>query len=222
MENKSPVSSIIQIKAAKSSLIDFLRSLDDSKYLNISNEDKFRDIISLVALELGVIIPLGLLIFWLDEYGVITLPDHVLDDSFESMSFLELFFYGVLLAPFLEELIFRGFIVFRRCYPLLLFIDLMTSLGKDKFAVLRRVRRAWDHLFPAFVVASSLLFGYVHIFNYRGDFSMALVPLLVAPQVVSGFFLAFARVRYGLVWSMILHATTNLILLILEYIVPLD
>ena len=101
---------IIQIKTVKSELIDFLKSFDDYKYPGISNEQKYKDVLSLVALEPGVIIPPGLFIYLLEKPEVITLPDHILEDSFESMSFFELFFYGVLLAPFLEELIFRGFI----------------------------------------------------------------------------------------------------------------
>jgi hypothetical protein len=37
--------------------------------------------------------------------------------------------------------------------------------------------------------------------------------LLVLPQIISGFILAFTRMRLGLIWSITLHAVHNLVLL---------
>ncbi|MEO9484459.1 MAG: CPBP family intramembrane glutamic endopeptidase [Ekhidna sp.] len=216
------MSILVKIRSIKTNFIDFLKSPKDYKYLNVANLEKLKDVLALVLLELAMIIPIGLLIYLLEVFKIISPPDHLLEDSFKDMSFIELFFYAVILAPFLEEIMFRGFIVLKRFYPLLFFIEVMASLGKRKFILLRRVKRLWGHIFPAMVVASSLFFGYVHVFNYQGQVDSLLVPLLIAPQVVSGFFLVYARVRYGLAWSMIAHAATNLILLILQFTIPLE
>ncbi len=110
------------------------------------------------------------------------LGQHALDLMLEEYSPLMIFFLAVVFAPLLEELIFRA--------PLGLF---KTS-----------------NYFPLAFYLSVLAFGFVHLFNFEAyDQYLWLAPLLVLPQLISGVFLSFIRVRMGLLYSIVLHAAFN-------------
>src|SRR5690606_8352805 len=85
-------------------------------------------------------------------------------------------------APVMEELFLR--------YPL-------------KFARNRVLKVA--------VYISSVVFGLYHLFNYTNQevlFYM-LAPIIVGSQLLGGFLLAYLRLKYGLRWSILLHAVFN-------------
>jgi len=105
---------------------------------------------------------------------------------FEDYSAVMIFFFAVLLAPVLEEFIFRA--------PLGLFKN--SKNFKYAFYI------------------SVLLFGLIHIGNYDNiEGYYWLIPVLVAPQISAGIFLGFTRTKLGLLWSVLLHAAHNLILI---------
>lgn len=106
-----------------------------------------------------------------------------LNDGFTSMDnlFVAIIFM-VLLAPVLEELLFR--------YPL-------------RFIRPRFLKLA--------VYISSVLFGLVHLGNYENNqwLFYVLAPIIVSSQSLGGFVLAYLRLREGLLWSMFAHALFN-------------
>jgi len=84
--------------------------------------------------------------------------------------------------------------------------------------VKRLTKNFWiDHFRPILYV-SCFAFGLVHLFNYRFTSltaaTLVLAPLLVAPQIISGFVFAFARMRLGLIWCIVLHAAHNMVALL--------
>jgi hypothetical protein len=85
--------------------------------------------------------------------------------------------------------------------------------------VKRLTRNIWVDHFRSVVYASCFAFGLVHLFNYRFTSltaaTLLLAPLLVLPQIISGFVFAFARMRLGLIWCIVLHAAHNLVLLLI-------
>lgn len=136
-------------------------------------------------------IALGASILLLMVAGVIQLifgletGKHAIDDLFEHNTPLVIFLLAVLVAPVLEELIFRG--------PLAWF-------------------KKSNH-FPAVFLLFTLAFGFLHITNFEFSLQVWLLsPLLVAPQISVGFILGFIRIKFGLLWSMAMHALYNLIL----------
>lgn len=132
--------------------------------------------ISIVLLNEGLINMLGL------DMGT-----HASQELMDSYSPLVIFFLVVIMAPLLEEILFRG--------PLIFFKE--------------------HRYFRFFFYASALLFGAVHFFNFEfSPQTLYMAPLLVAPQIIMGFFLGYIRVKLGLRWSIILHATHNGILLL--------
>lgn len=86
------------------------------------------------------------------------------------------------LAPILEEILFR--------YPL-------------KFARGRSLK--------ILIHVSSLAFGFVHLINYanREILFFLLSPLIFSSQLIGGFIFAYLRLKLGLRWSILSHATFN-------------
>lgn len=104
-------------------------------------------------------------------------------ESMEAVDSLFLFIiFGVIIAPVLEELVFR--------YPL-------------KFVKPKYLKFA--------VYLSSIAFGLVHSINYENSQPLfyALLPIIISSQALGGFVLAYLRLREGLLWSMFSHGLFN-------------
>jgi Type II CAAX prenyl endopeptidase Rce1-like len=79
--------------------------------------------------------------------------------------------------------------------------------------VKRFTSRIWLGHFRSVVYTSCFAFGLFHLSNYRfSSFTaetLLLAPLLVLPQIISGFIFGFARMRLGMIWCIVLHAAMN-------------
>lgn len=146
-----------------------------------------------------------------------------------------LFLMVVLIAPILEELIFRFqlksfsltfvfyFLAFAEvCYQMLsgirLVIAIITVIGiitviflyanQNRLTRLKFIRKA----FPIHFYITAICFGLAHINNYHNPFEYGpAIILLVLPQLFLGFVLGYTRMRFGILQSMALHAAYNLI-----------
>ena len=135
-----------------------------------------------IALGLGF----GLFTVLLEAAGLYSSDSHAINKLLEEQSKFYIIFSAVILAPIIEELIFRG--------PITLFNKKYFKLG---------------------FYALTFAFGSVHIFNF--DISpqlLLLSPILIAPQLVVGAVFGYVRVRLGLAYSMLLHASYNGVLVI--------
>jgi len=157
-------------------------------YTEDENNDfnyRLRILIKLTAVSIVASIILGLTISALESLFTLDLGKHAIDDFFEKYPTIYLFIGAVVIAPVLEELIFRG--------PMVLF--------KNK------------PYFPVIFYILTLLFGFYHITNFEITTTILLMSLLlVSPQLFVGSVLGFIRVRFGLLWSIGLHALYNLLL----------
>ncbi len=133
----------------------------------------------IISILLGATIGLIKTTFSLDFGG------HAIESALEKFSPWFLAFAAVVLAPLLEEFIFRG--------PMIFF--------KDK--------PYFNYIFYGL----TLVFGFYHISNFEISRTILfLSPVLVAPQISLGALLGFIRVRFGLRWAIALHAVYNLML----------
>ncbi|MEL6381948.1 MAG: CPBP family glutamic-type intramembrane protease [Cyanobacteria bacterium J06626_18] len=58
--------------------------------------------------------------------------------------------------------------------------------------------------------ASSLLFGFIHVFNFAGIWQhFYLSPLIMLPYTVIGLVLGYIRIQHGFQWAVGLHAVNN-------------
>lgn len=142
-------------------------------------------LLKLVVWALALSFGLLTIIMALEQFFAMDFGRHASEELFENFPIAAIVFLIVLVAPFVEELIFRG--------PLIWFRD------KTYFKY-------------AFYL-SVILFGSIHLTNFS-DFEnhIWMAPLLVSPQLGLGIFAGYLRVRFGLWWAVALHATYNLIL----------
>lgn len=118
----------------------------------------------------------------IQELGLVNMEEHTMEYLIIKFSKPYIFFFVVIVFPFFEELIFRA--------PLTLFKN----------------PKVFKRAFYTLVT----LFGLMHLPNYNLTTNVLLLtPILVAPQIISGSYFAFIRVRFGLIWSMALHGFYN-------------
>lgn len=152
----------------------------------IKSQGKFVLLFSLLALALFISFSIAIFIGVLERTTNLELGEHAIDLLFEEYGAPVIFLGVVILAPILEELIFRG--------PLYLF----------------RKSPYFGVIFYLFTLA----FGFYHITNFElTPTVLYLSPILVSPQLFIGLLLGYIRVRLGLVWAMMLHGCYNLVLI---------
>ncbi len=166
----------------------FVRKPSYAPYSNIPLRLKGKIFLNVLGWNFAFGIGLALLSHGVASFLNIDIGDHKTEDLFEKYSFFIIFILMVIIAPIVEEIIFRG--------PLIFF-------KKSSY-------------FPWVYYFSCLLFGLVHLGNFdNANDLLWLAPILVAPQIVMGFFLGFLRVRLGLTYAILMHMSHNGIIFLL-------
>lgn len=169
----------------------------------------------------AIIVPYSALMIAL---GLDELDHSIMELLDESPIFLVV--VGVLIAPILEEPIFRLhldltkksiywslglsiFLISEFWYPLIfLWIYLIW--------LLIRISKNYPPKLKGVVYSSAIFFGLVHLGNFTSiDYSRQfyLIPILIAGQVFVGLILSFIRLNYGMKWAIIFHGVYNGILI---------
>jgi hypothetical protein len=92
-----------------------------------------------------------------------------------------------------------------------LFFGLLFSLLFKKKLKVEKVKSFYSKNFTSLFFLSATAFALMHLFNYPSlSENWFLAPLLVVSQFISGFFLGFVRMRYGLQWAMTYHSIFNI------------
>ncbi len=171
-------------------LISYLKNpvleKDDNTSLKYRKR-KFIHLLFICIITGSLLMPL----FWVLEYAeLVNFDNHAMEELLKSFNFPIIFLFAVIVAPALEEILFRA--------PITLFKQPQT----------------FKSMFYVFAV----LFGIVHITNYEISTNVLLFsPILIAPQTILGGYLGFIRVRFGLLWSILLHAFYNATFLLLTF-----
>lgn len=154
---------------------------------------------------------------------------------------------AVIMAPVVEEFLFRYYItkptVFILGVPLILtavpllyafngsmhwylalplavigiFIFFLAAFQKE---IKNLLLTQYLMCFPYIVYLSAVIFAFIHIFNFGGEIAWFYTPILVFPQFVVGLFLAYVRVRNGMMHCIMIHAINNLIPMLALFLVP--
>ena len=168
-------------------VLNFIKQPIYQKNYHVNFKGKLIIITNFLGLSLltsiALLIPIGLL---LELFGLNEI-EHDLNKLLKEESILYVLFMVAILAPLLEELIFRA--------PLILFKN------KKYFSIV--------------FYTSAISFGVIHIFNYEMSTKLLVIaPVLIMPQLILGLYFGYIRTRLGLRWSIFLHACYNAILII--------
>ena len=169
-------------------LQQILKFLRNPVYKEDENQNfGYRITVLLKLVVWALVLSFGLLsiVMGLEKYFEMDFGQHASEELFDNFPVIAIVALIVIVAPLIEELIFRG--------PLVWFRD----------------KKAFKYAF----YISVLLFGGIHLSNFS-NFTQHIwmAPLLVSPQLGLGIFAGYIRIRFGLWWAMALHATYNLVL----------
>jgi membrane protease YdiL (CAAX protease family) len=163
-------------------LIAYIKNPVLEKDTNTSFSYRLKKFGALFFISLGTSFLLTIFISFIEEVGLVNSENHAVDTVFKNYGPMFFFLFAVIIAPIIEETLFRA--------PITLF----------------KKEKNFKIAFYVFAIA----FGFLHITNYEISTNVLIFsPLLIAPQIFAGLYFGFIRVKFGLVWSMALHATYN-------------
>ena len=170
------------MKETLENLVVFIKNPILEKDKNTAFSHRLKTFFNLFIISLTTSFIFTLLMSILEEAGILTTDNHAVEELFKKLSPINFFMFVVVLAPLIEESVFRG--------PLTLF-------KQPKY-------------FKVAFYIFAITFGLVHITNYEMTTRILICsPVLIAPQFFAGMYFGFIRVRFGLLWSIALHATYN-------------
>jgi len=201
-------------------------------YIPERKRPSVKDLTKLIGFLLLVYIPLSLLIFFVCKKLSLT---HV--EFFKKSTLFIL--YGVLIAPVIEEFVFRSWFKWSRKYSIILFVlfvaliiltffrtktlfyvVVMLILGIILFTISKsrnqEIRELVNTKIKYFYWGSSIVFGLIHASNFVGNIwcLIGFSFILGSPQIVGGLILGYIRLNYGLRYSILIHILNNSILLL--------
>ncbi|MBE7383657.1 MAG: CPBP family intramembrane metalloprotease [Leptolyngbya sp. SIO1E4] len=166
--------------------------------------------------------------------------DNQLPTLFEGVSVLWVLTLGAVLIPFFEEVLFRlflrpsplnlvgtllpvlyllgiplvtvmpGSILARAWLLLTLIVGAVLYLIVKKYYSVWRVEQFYSRRMAPLYYGSSILFGFVHVFNFAGiERYFYLSPLIMLPYAIFGLLLGYVRIKHGFQWAVVLHAVNN-------------
>jgi membrane protease YdiL (CAAX protease family) len=121
-------------------------------------------------------------------------------------------FIQLVSSSFVYEIIFavvKAIIIYGGLYLLGLKLSELLPELNSKIESLAKRNLPW------LIVLTSLVFALVHVGNnvvFKSFDYLYLAPLLVLPQLFSGFELAYVAIRFGFVWAIVSHAVNNFFL----------
>ncbi len=148
---------------------------------------------------------------------------------------------SILILPFIEELIFRLPLRFKKgnFIPCIIFIILLSGMFLFEklqpavsvplflgIAILlsfyffhRRMAEKREAIlysnYPLYFYFVAILFALAHLANFSYSISLLLfAPIIVLPQFAGGFFMGFIRIKQGFIWGFFLHALHNAIFML--------
>ncbi len=190
----------------------------------------WKDFFSLIAFYFFVVIQIGGLLFLVSLFLKVEHKSIV-------QTLNEKIVYGIVLAPIVEELLFRILLVFNK-KNLLIFLAVDISLvvlfiakaSYIKFSIFiflipflvfayykhKSIKSFLIAHYEIYFYSLAILFAMLHMFNFNGITlnNWPVATLLVIPQIVLGTILGYIRVQYGIIYSILFHALVNISILL--------
>jgi hypothetical protein len=191
--------------------IHFLKEPDPNpNHQKITTKKKWQTLLIFIFIDVLLVIPSVLLILLIQEVSNLDLDNHAVSDLANDFGLIALILLGGVLSPFIEEIIFRLPLNYKRNY---LFKLIGLAIGRET------IKKYWFKHYSAFFYFFIVLFGSVHIFNYKDQALeiLLLSPILILPQIIGGTVMAYLRMNLGFFWGFLQHAIFNSALMILAF-----
>ncbi len=198
------------IKATGKDLVKFLKQPADQKAPVQTGKHKLNVVFALLCIDILLTFMLLPIINLAAHFGWVNMDNHAVSLAIVQWPFWQIVLLMVILGPFVEELIFRFFLRYKRNYLLHCLIFVVGKRNRARAEAF--FKKVWFSGFPFVFYVSVILFGIVHLFNYEYSSYMWLVaPLLVAPQMLIGAINGYLRVKYNFMLGYSMHAVHNFI-----------
>jgi hypothetical protein len=208
----------------------FFQYIKNPVYSRDTQPINWKDFFTLLIIYFLVVIQLGVLLFLISLFLNV---EHKLNNH----TFFEKISFGIILAPVVEELLFRLLLVLNKRN---LFIFFSTNLTLAiwflingnyikfclfallvLFTLILNFRQnlvvpVLKKHYKLFFYGIAVLFATLHVFNFNGlsVYNVSGALLLVIPQLILGLMLGYIRIRYGLLFGILFHAIINISILL--------
>ena len=210
---------------------------------------KLKWLLFLLVFEMPFIFVALSLYYLLATNGLINSENHAVVKLIKNNGITIIVVGLILVGPFIEELIFRlplrykkanfipltiviifftGTLLFKKLHlSLALSIPLFVVFTAFSIFFIFNQRMAEDRdkflssNYPYFFYSLTILFALIHISNFSYSVSLLLfAPIIVLPQFVAGFLFGFIRIKQGFIWGFFLHALHNAIFILPVLLFP--
>lgn len=226
----------------------FLRPVQESfSEQPVSNKIKW--LLFLLVFEMPFMFVAVLLQQLLAENGLLDSENHLVMEFMKDNSKAVIIILLILVGPFIEELIFRLPLRFKKTYFIpfiliilsyagsLIFKKLNLSLalsiplfvGITTFLIFyifnRKMAEKRETTLSAnyslYFYSATIMFALFHLSNYNYTPNLLLfAPIVVLPQFICGFLFGFIRVKQGFIWGFFLHALHNAVFVLPVLLFP--
>lgn len=173
-------------------LIIYLKNPDFEEDTNTSFKYRLRIFFHFLLICILTSLFLTPLLGLIQVSGLVDMQKHKVTELLKQLTPGTMFLLAAVIAPIFEELIFRA--------------PLTIPFFKKK------------NIFKLVFYTFAILFGFVHLSNFKITTNIILLsPLLVLPQIILGSYLGCIRIKFGLLWSILLHATYNSIFILISF-----
>ena len=172
---------------------------------------KWKSFLVVFGLNIVLIMIASGLISVLELFKLIDTNANIIDKYIRTINPGLIVIFMVIVGPIFEEIIFRAGLRYNKIIPLRIinYIN-MKQTGKTKEEVESKSRAVWNKYFSAIFYSSTIIFGLIHSFNYPINlFVILFLPIIVLPQFITGFLIAYMRVRYNFIYGLLLHIANN-------------
>ena len=191
------------LKSVFNDFISFLKNPKEESILNSATFSKLKFIGLLYLIELPVIVTFIAILSLIKHFKLFDIGEHMADDLLFKYSYATILFLAVIVAPLIEETLFRLPLRYRRNYLLRLVVGGISITGLvEKEKLQQKVQRFWKAFFAWFFYGMAIIFGLIHLTNYADAKSLILLaPILTITQLFGGLIMGYIRVKIGFLWG---------------------
>jgi len=237
------------MKKATQLIFKFFLKPEQDSFSGQTITDKIKWLLFLLVFEMPFLIVFLSLYYLLLINGLVNSENHLVGELIKNNNITFIVIFLILVGPFIEELIFRLPLRYKKAnfIPLtvvilffagtLLFKKLHLSLALSiplfvvftAFSIFyifnRRMAENRDKFLSSnyhyFFYSLTILFALIHISNFNYSVSLLLfAPIIVLPQFVAGFLFGLIRIKQGFIWGFFLHALHNAIFILPVLLFP--